>query len=92
MTKIIAWLWYSSKDPQKVSLFVKMTGLAMVPYVLQAVGLTCTLGYICISVDAVGLSEFVQHVANIVLFVLLIVAHAGAIYGFVRKVLNTVVR
>lgn len=90
MKALFTWLLKSSKDPQKVSLTVKMAIIAAIPWVLQGIGITCSFGQVCLNIDATELQELAVHASNIVLAVLLIVGNVGAIYGFLRKLWRTI--
>lgn len=92
MKKLFNWIYWSSKDPQKVSLTVKMGLLASIPYILQTLGVTCALGIICFSTTESELKQLFDLISAVVLFALLIVSHLGLIVGIVRKIFNTMVK
>lgn len=83
MKKFWAWLVLSSNDPQKVSLTVKsvLTGLAT--YALFFTGL------FHLNVGASDLSVFTDQIATLVGSVLTIVSCITGVYGFIRKIINT---
>ena len=92
MKKLLNWLWYSSQDPQKVSLTIKSTGILLIPYAVQVVGLSCSLGHVCIPIDASSLEALVSHIANVVLYVLLTLGAMGALFGAFRKMYYTIAK
>lgn len=89
MTNILRWIFLSSKDPKKVSASVLFALLATVPFILQALGITCVLWQICLDITADQLTEFFTHVANLVMFLMSAVGSLGFIYAFLRKIVLT---
>lgn len=90
MTTFLEWVKKSSANPEKASLTVKSFLIGLIPAVMKAVGLGCTLALVCIQTDASELQNVALAVSNIVFWVLSIVAAAGVVYGFARKVFLTV--
>jgi len=89
LNKIIEWIVYSSKDPKKVSLSIKMLGLASIPYFIQAMGLSCSFGFVCITADVTALEVLVTEIANSVLLFLILFGHLGAVFAILRKIILT---
>ena len=89
MTDILRWIFLSSKDPKKVSASVLFALTASIPFILQALGITCALWQVCVDVNADQLVELFTHIANLVMFLLSAVGALGFIYAFLRKVVLT---
>lgn len=85
MSNFINWVWYSSKDPQKVSLFIKGLGLAAIPTVLQISGLVCSIGSVCVDFDRSVLEGFVEAVAQLVYYITAAISAWAIVWGFLRK-------
>lgn len=86
LERIITWILVSSADPRNVSLTVKMALLAIVPWLMQAIGLACAFDTICIELDQSAIEAVAADVAQVVYAGLTIVSSVGLIYGLVRKV------
>lgn len=92
MDKIIEILIKSSADPKKTSLTVKAALLAIVPFIMQAVGLVCAFGLTCTNFDASLLENFFTLIAELVYHTLMIGSVAGVLWGAMRKLWKTVRR
>ncbi len=89
MTDILRWIFLSSKDPKKVSASVLFFLLATIPFILQALGLTCALWKVCVDVTADELTEVFTHLANAVMFLLSAIGSIGFVWAFLRKIVLT---
>lgn len=89
---VLHWVWYSSSNPNRVSLTIKSMGIALIPYVIQLAGVACGFNLVCVAVDGSALTTVVETVANIVYWTLSIVAGVGFLYGFFRKLAITLTR
>lgn len=89
MSKFLNWLVKSSADAEKTSLTVKSFLIGLIPVAMKVVGLGCTLAIVCIDTNASELTNVASAIADIVFWVLSIVASLGIVYGFVRKVVLT---
>lgn len=78
--KIFNWIWYSSADPERVSLTVKSFLLGLVPVLLYFAG----LGHVSVSQDE--LVQVFNSIAIVVQSALGIVAALGFVIGLVRKI------
>lgn len=85
----IRWVLVSSEDASKWSLTVKMALLGLVPYAMQAFGITCGLNLVCPQIDANELTLIATSLSNIVYLTLSLIAAIGTAFGLVRKVTNT---
>lgn len=90
MKKIFDWIWYSSANPSKVSLSVRAAGLLLIPQVLSVITTACGFGLVCLPIDDASLRELVQVGENIVFWVLSSIGGLMFIYGFIRKIGNSV--
>lgn len=89
MKKILRWILVSSADPKKTSASVKFALLALIPYAIHAIRLSCGFGFGCLDISSESLTLVVENVASIVEGLLMIVALVGGIYSLVRKVVLT---
>ncbi len=83
MQKIITWLIVSSKDPQKVSLFIKGVLLGVLPTVVYFAGLAH------LNVGQSDLKAVVEVLAQIIEVGLGLVSVVVALVGLVRKIWRT---
>lgn len=90
MKKIFNWIWKSSADPKKVSMSVRYALLALIPATLKVIATACGFGLICLGVTAEGLNTFVDAIVDVVYALLLFISSLGFVYGFLRKIYNTV--
>lgn len=89
MTTVLKWIFLSSKDPKKVSASVLFALTASIPFILQALGITCSLWQICLDVNADSLTEAFTHFSNAIMFLLSAVGSLGFVYAFLRKIVRT---
>ena len=85
IAKIFQWLIYSSNDPQKVSLTVKMAGLAIIPTLLSIVGSLCGFHVLCIPVDADWFNQTLGFIVNLVEYSLYAISALVGLFGLLRK-------
>lgn len=85
MSKFIAWVVLSSKDPRKISLSVKAALVAIIPFFMHAVTVSCGFGLVCLGVDSTHLQEVAEVTSDIIFWVFSIVSAIGFVYGFIRK-------
>ncbi len=90
LKKMWKWIAVSSADPKKLSLALRMSLIAAIPWVLKLTGIACGFGLFCIDVDSGNLEQVVESLSNVVFGTALVVSSIGAIYGWVRKVMLTV--
>lgn len=88
MKSIINALWYSSKDPKRVSLSVRAFLIFLIPVAMQALGLACQFGYQC-NFESSQLTELVNIIADAVFYGLSLVGALGTVYGLLRKIVRT---
>lgn len=91
LSNVLKWILVSSADPGRWSMTVKMSLLGLIPFVLQAIGVTCGLHLICPAIGADELQNAALSASNAVFYALSLVSVLGALYGFGRKVYRTVV-
>jgi hypothetical protein len=78
------WIWFSSKDPAKVSLTVKSVGGGLVAFLIAGAG----IAHLQFSSDA--LTSAVDSIASVSQDALFVVSSIGVLYGSVRKVWATI--
>lgn len=89
LSAIWLWLTRSSVNPQAVSLSVKMFLLAFIPYTMNLVLYSCSLGFMCLSVSVDEVTTVINAVASLVFWSLSIVSGVGFVWGVIRKVVTT---
>lgn len=87
LSNILKWVFVSSADATKISLTVKMALLGVIPFVMQAIGITCGLHALCPAVSADQLSEIALSLSNTVFLALTLIASIGTAVGLIRKVI-----
>lgn len=87
--EFLAWIWYSSKDPRKTSLFIRAALVGVIPAVVHAVGVACGFGIVCLGVDEPFLNILIQYIEQAVFYGLGFIAVVGSIVGLIRKFWNT---
>jgi hypothetical protein len=80
MKKFIAWLIFSSKDPNKISLTIKATGATVATYIVFFAGL------FHLNIGQSDLSSLIDALAQLAGLLLQAVTTVMAIVGFVRKI------
>lgn len=87
LSNILKWVFVSSADATKVSLTIRLGLLAIIPYVMQTIGITCGLHLVCPAVNADLLNEIVSGVSNTIFLGLSLVASVGATVALIRKII-----
>jgi len=87
---VIIFLVASSKNPDKISLSLKMVMLGFIPYTMQVFGLACSIGDICVTIDQSMLEALVTAAADIVFYSLTFISSIGFAWGIVRKLYRTI--
>lgn len=87
--KIISFIARSSADPKKFSLTIKSILLGAIPFAMQATGIACALGAVCIDLDEGLIERLIDALAETVFLGLSLIASIGASYGFIRKLYRT---
>ena len=77
------WLWIvkSSADPTRTSLTVKATLVALIPFLVGFAPLVGLTGE--------GVNQIVLNLSDLVGQILMVVASLTAVYGLIRKILNS---
>jgi hypothetical protein len=83
--EIIKWLVTSSANPSKYSLTFKGFALGFIPWILQALSLTCGLHLYCGAIDGTFLTSVIETVANMIYYGLSFVAGVTFLCGITRK-------
>jgi hypothetical protein len=84
ITNIIQWIVLSSKDPRKVSLFVK-GGLTMI--VGSIAGFLSVLG---IDLGVYGVDEIIVNIGQFIEFALQAIGYGMMVWGGIRKIFLTI--
>lgn len=79
----------SSVDPHKTSMTVKYALIGIIPYVMQASDMVCEFGYTCMNFSDSFLNQMVDAITLSIFGGLTVISATGAIYGLMRKVVNT---
>lgn len=87
--KILDFLLVSSADPSKWSLTFKMALVGVIPYIVNAAGIACGLGLVCLGVDDVVLNSLAEALEKIVFLVLSAVSAVGVLIGLFRKLIRS---
>ncbi len=87
ISNVLKWIFVSSADASKLSLSVKMFGLGIIPYFMQAVGISCGLHIVCPTVSADLLTQVVSTISDVVFLSLTLVSSVGFAAGLIRKVI-----
>lgn len=83
MKKIIAWIIFSSNNPEKVSLTIKSVATALITLA------TVYAGFANVQLDSATLTRLVDLVVSFVQGAFLLVSTGMSIYGLGRKVFLT---
>lgn len=86
---ILDFLLVSSKDPTKWSLTLKMALVGVIPYIINAVGIACGFGLVCLGVDTAGLNALAEGLEKVAFFVLSTIAAIGVVVGLARKFIRS---
>lgn len=86
---ILKFIFVSSSNADQVSLTLKMILLGFVPYLMQAIGLSCGLHLVCLSVTGDEINTIILSISNAVYLILAAVSAVGTLYGLLRKITKT---
>jgi len=89
LTLALRFLFLSSKDPKRTSLFVRSALLALIPYVLHATEAVCKWGYQCMYINASSLEVVVETIVASVFYTFSLISAIGMMYGALRKLDRT---
>ena len=88
--RVVAWVTYSSADPKKTSLTIKMALVAVIPMITKIIPILCAMGVVCLQVNDTDLKMLFDIVGDIVYALLWLVALVGSLYGLQRKIVRTI--